>query len=145
MIGASVQARADEIADISLELPPEPKSVPRARSAVSELAASAGADVRAVALAVSEAVGNAVVHAFRDRDRGRILVRAATRGRVLVVTVKDDGVGMTPDFESPGLGVGAALISRLADETEIRSSDEGTTLRMTFPASADPTPGDARR
>ena len=132
-------ACADEIADISLELPPEPESVPRARSAVGELAEAAGADARAVALAVSEAVGNAVMHAFRGTDGGTIVVRAETEGPALAVTVRDDGVGMTPDFESPGLGVGTALISRLAADTRIRSSQEGTTVRMTFPIGADAT------
>lgn len=129
---------------MSLELPPEPASVPRARSAVSEVAASFGADVRAVALAVSEAVGNAVVHAFRGRARGTIFLSTVGRGAVLVVTVRDDGIGMTPDFDSPGLGVGAALISRLADDTEIQSSDEGTTVTMAFSANPDARRGEER-
>ena len=128
-----MQACSDEIADINLELPPEPQSVPRARSAVGELAEAAGADTRAVALAVSEAVGNAVRHAFRGRDGGTIVVCAGTEGLALAVTVRDDGIGMTPDLESPGLGVGTALISRLAADTQIRSSQDGTTVRMTFP------------
>ena len=55
--------------ELSLTFRAEPSSVPRARRALREFAAAAGAtvdQVDAVRLASSEAVTNAVLHAYRD-------------------------------------------------------------------------------
>ena len=93
---------------IELKLPPEPKSVSRARWAMRQFADRVGADADAVALAVSEAVSNAVLHAYRGA-KGMIAVCAelAADGRLLV-TVVDRGVGMKPDPHHGGMGTGAA-------------------------------------
>jgi anti-sigma regulatory factor (Ser/Thr protein kinase) len=120
--------------DLELELPPEPGSVVQARHAVRELARTVGSPEHEVALAVSEAVSNAVVHAFRHGREGSIQIRARRSGAELLVTVADDGVGMIPDLDSPGLGVGTSLISRLSDQATFESSDEGTTVTMRFKA-----------
>jgi anti-sigma regulatory factor (Ser/Thr protein kinase) len=50
------------------------------------------------------------------------------------VVVNDDGMGMSPRDDSPGLGLGLSLISRLADQTEYRTSADGRglALRMSF-------------
>ncbi len=51
----------------------------------------------------------------------------------LRVYVADDGIGMVPRFDSPGLGLGIPLISRLTDGFEVRSRPEGgTELCMRF-------------
>jgi anti-sigma regulatory factor (Ser/Thr protein kinase) len=42
----------------------------------------------------------------------------------LVVT--DDGHGMSPRPDSPGLGLGLPLIASLADKMEIRSPERGS-------------------
>ncbi len=120
--------------DFELELPPEPGSVAEARHAVRELARSVGSPEQEVALAVSEAVSNAVVHAFRRGKEGLIRVRAWRNRGELIVTVADNGVGMIPDLDSPGLGVGTSLISRLSDRATFESSDEGTAVTMRFKA-----------
>jgi anti-sigma regulatory factor (Ser/Thr protein kinase) len=122
--------------DVELELPPDSASVTRARHALIPLARQVGAAAEDVALAVSEAVGNAVVHAFRGAERGTISVRGAVGPDALVVTVADDGIGMMPNLHSPGLGLGASLISRLADEARFESSEEGTTITMRFDRSS---------
>lgn len=118
--------------EVELELPPDPGSVTKARHAVLDLARATGAPEQEVALAVSEAVGNAVVHAFRFGKVGSIHVCARTEGDVLVVTVSDNGVGMIPDVDNPGLGVGTSLISRLSREATFESSENGTTVTMRF-------------
>ncbi len=99
-----------------------------------ELARSVGSPEQEVALAVSEAVSNAVVHAFRRGKEGLIWVRAWRNRGELIVTVADNGVGMIPDLDSPGLGVGTSLISRLSDRATFESSDEGTAVTMRFKA-----------
>lgn len=122
-----------ESSEIELDLPVEPSSVTIARRAVRELSEQLGAPGEDVALAVSEAVGNAVVHAFRHREAGTISVTAAPRRDMLVVTVADDGTGMIPGAESPGLGVGLSLISQVSNDVRVQSSERGTTVSMSFP------------
>jgi anti-sigma regulatory factor (Ser/Thr protein kinase) len=123
---------------LQLTLPAESDSVGKARHAVADFARANGADPDDVGLAVSEAVSNAVIHAFRGRDPGRVDVRALVEGDRVVVSVSDDGVGVTPNPQSPGLGLGLALIGSLADGVELRRNGRpsGTTLIMRFPREA---------
>jgi len=95
-----------------------------------------------VRLAISEAVTNVVLHAFRTRDRpGTVTVSILVRPEGLAeIIVRDDGIGMSPRNDSPGLGLGLALISRMADETAFRkpAEGEGFELWMGFRLGADP-------
>lgn len=118
--------------DFSLELPPVEGSVAKARHAARRAAQTAGAAEQDVALAVSEAVGNSVVHGFRFGREGSIVVTAETTRDALVVVVRDDGVGMLPDLDRPSLGLGTSLISRLSTEATFESSETGTTVTMRF-------------
>ena len=130
----SGEALADD--ELELVLSPDPSSVVEARTAVAELARRSGAPEEDVRLAVSEAVGNAVVHAFRHCDTGTIIVSARPERGRLLVTVSDDGIGMTPNPDSPGLGFGIALIGKLADDVHFNSSGDGTVISMSFNAAA---------
>jgi anti-sigma regulatory factor (Ser/Thr protein kinase) len=117
---------------VELSLPSDSKSVGKARRAVAALARRLGAAESDVTIAVSEAVGNAVVHAFREGRSGSIRVFARQdRGRFLV-TVADDGIGMTPNPENAGLGFGIPLISKVCDDVRFSSSREGTKITMCF-------------
>ena len=125
-------------ASLSHSLPATADSVSRLRRAVAEFAYGHGASDRvleAVNLAVSEALTNVVVHAYRDAAApGPVLLVVAVRDDALTVTVADQGCGMTPRDDSPGLGLGLGLISRLADTFEIgpRAARPGVVLRMGF-------------
>src|SRR5699024_1660438 len=66
------RAMAMDGSNVQLDLPSAPPSIKRARDAVAALAETVGAPAADVKLAVSEAVTNAVVHAFRDRPPGTI-------------------------------------------------------------------------
>ena len=103
-----------------------------ARHAVRDLAKRAGAPVSDVQLAVSEAVSNAVSHAFRDRPPGQVRVEAWLEAGSLHVVVSDDGDGMRPNLESTGLGLGIMLITKLAENATFDSTDGGTTVTMCF-------------
>lgn len=117
---------------IRLELPADPDSVAAARHAMSELAGRLGCDAGAVRIAVSELVGNAVHHAYASRDRGPVLVLGqVVRGR-LVVTVADRGRGMGVRSDSPGLGVGLPVVSKLADDLRIDCDASGTAIAVSF-------------
>ena len=89
-----------------------------------------------LALAVSEAVTNSVVHAFRTRDPGHVTVCLdiePDQNRV-ELTVADDGDGMVPRPDTPGLGLGLPLIAQLAETFQICTPPQGTgtEIRMTF-------------
>ena len=129
MAGA-VAARAD------WELPAEPASVTLARGYIREFAESHGVrpeEVVDLTLAVTEAVTNAVIHAYIDREPGTIRVQAITGADELTVVVTDDGRGMQPRADSPGLGLGLPTIGRLAALVDLREPPGGgTELSMTF-------------
>ncbi|UGS36781.1 ATP-binding protein [Capillimicrobium parvum] len=98
-----------------------------------------------IAQAVSEACNNAVVHAYRtgDRspDRKAFRVVAERNGTAVSVTVSDDGDGMAPRSDSPGLGLGLPLIVTLSDDVEISppSLGTGTVVAMRFSGARDRT------
>jgi len=97
---------------LTVTYPADPESVAIARHALTAFAADAGADhrqVEAVRLAVSEAMTNAVLHAYRDAP-GDVRVTAALVSEELWVLVGDDGGGMEARPDRPGLGLGLALI-----------------------------------
>jgi stage II sporulation protein AB (anti-sigma F factor) len=110
-------------------------SVPSVRRGLTEFAAGCGASeerTESIRLAASEAVTNAVLHAY-DRSRGTIQVSASYVGGEFWVFVADDGTGLRPRGPHSGLGLGLALIAQLADEFQILSrSTGGTELRMQF-------------
>jgi len=123
-------------------LPAIPASVPVLRAAAADFVSGAGvgeAQVDAVKLAVSEAVTNAVMHAYVDAtEPGEVRLSTRMDGRTVHVTVSDDGIGMRPRLDSPGLGVGLPFIAETADTLDILSgAGSGTELRMTFGLPAD--------
>jgi anti-sigma regulatory factor (Ser/Thr protein kinase) len=127
-----MQGTSQERAELELTLPAEAASIPAARQAVAELAATMGAPVRDVKLAVSEAVTNCVVHAFRGGSEGTIRITARVQDGRLLVAIADDGTGMKPNLESPGLGVGISLITTVANDVRFDSSPAGLTVSMAF-------------
>ncbi len=112
-------------------------SVASLRRSVVEFAAGGGATARQcedVALAVSEALSNAVLHAYPDPSRpGMVAVDAWMSARWLHVVVSDEGVGMLPRAVPSGVpGRGLALIIRMTQRLEIEETGQGMRLRMTF-------------
>lgn len=111
-------------------------SVPRAREALSTFAQAAGASgdqLDSIRLAVSEAATNVVVHAYDEDHAGRIQLDAELSAGELWVLISDDGLGMRPQRQSPGLGFGLSLISQVCDDFEIAErSSGGLEVRMRF-------------
>jgi serine/threonine-protein kinase RsbW/stage II sporulation protein AB (anti-sigma F factor) len=92
----------------------QPDQVRVIRAEVRAFAVEHGAaDPNAVALAVSEAVTNAVVHAYVDApEPGEIEVVARRTGDdCLEILVSDAGRGMLPRPDSPGVGLGLPLVA----------------------------------
>jgi serine/threonine-protein kinase RsbW len=87
-----------------------------------------------IAVCVSEAMTNVVVHAYRDMPvPGQIDMVAELDGDSLTVRVSDQGHGLEPELDSVGLGLGLPLISKFSETSEITSSDQGgTEITMRF-------------
>jgi serine/threonine-protein kinase RsbW len=87
-----------------------------------------------VRLAVSEAVTNAVRHAYNGRDRGDVTGTAHVDDGTLRIVIADAGNGMREgSSDNPGLGLGLRLIARLSQMLEVVSNGTGTEIHMTFP------------
>lgn len=87
-----------------------------------------------IRLALSEAVTNAVVHGYVSaRVPGDVRVEVELDDLQVRVSVEDDGGGLKPRHDSPGLGIGLPLIAALAERMEADDSPSGgTRLRMWF-------------
>jgi serine/threonine-protein kinase RsbW len=129
--------RATDIERLELRAQASPTAVPGIRRAVVDFAALHGVgEGPDVALAVSEAVTNVVLHAYRNGDSGDVRVVVCAEPQRLVVVVRDYGCGMKPHPRSPGLGLGLSVIGRLTTEMNVERPDSGggTRLRMHFTA-----------
>ena len=98
-------------------------------------------EVNDIKTAVSEAVTNAIVHAYPDTI-GRVTMKLRVReGRLLEIVVKDRGVGIadverarTPLFTTGGeerSGMGFTIMESFMDTLKVRSAPgKGTTVTM---------------
>ncbi|HEU4462991.1 MAG TPA: ATP-binding protein [Solirubrobacterales bacterium] len=121
--------------ELDLTMPAEPASVPVLRHRAAEYAAEQGVDqpvVDDVALAVSEAVTNAVKYADAAEADGVVELGGAPRDGWLEVTVRDRGEGFGKG-STDGLGLGLSIIARLCSELTIVQEGDGTEVRMRFP------------
>jgi serine/threonine-protein kinase RsbW/stage II sporulation protein AB (anti-sigma F factor) len=122
----------------SWSAPASAESVVELRHAVVDFADEHGVPepcLSDISLAVSEAVTNAVVHAFRNGADGTVIASVSMSDAGWVeVRVTDNGSGMAPRNDSPGIGLGLPLIRHLADQFEHRRppSNTGTELWMRF-------------
>jgi serine/threonine-protein kinase RsbW len=111
--------------------PAQPPQVATIRRAVSAIARRRGADTETLIrleLAVSEAVTNVVLHAYRaPGSSGSVHVLACADHGLLDVRIRDTGGGMAPRPDSPGMGLGLSLMASECDHFEVRSADGGGT------------------
>ena len=130
-----------EAAILELRLPADVTSATAARRALTELTGSAHLDVDevAVALCVSEAVTNAVVHGYHCAAAAddAIELRAWEQDGGLCVVVRDHGRGLFVRDDSPGLGLGLPLMSAMADRFAFAPDAPGTRVEMWFGPAAD--------
>lgn len=85
-----------------------------------------------IAVAVSEAVGNVVRHAYPGEGTGRLDVEAQLEDSSIVVSVSDGGTGVTARVGRSHNGMGLPVIGRLADGVTVVSDNGGTRLSMRF-------------
>jgi anti-sigma regulatory factor (Ser/Thr protein kinase) len=80
-----------------------------------------------IGLVVSEALTNAAMHAYVGQAVGSVTLAASTARKSLHVTITDEGRGMIPRNDSPGVGLGVSVMGRLADGLEISTPGAGGT------------------
>lgn len=132
-MGSSVRASADWV------LLAEPSAVSQLRHRAVEFASTAGASdeaTEAIALAVSETVTNAVVHAYVGEQPGSVRVRCQVDGERCIVEVADDGAGIGPRSDSTGIGHGLAMVGAVVQALDIAPGPDrrGTVVTMVFGA-----------
>ncbi len=114
-----------------------PSAVPELRRRATEFVSIASGSeevTQAVALAVSETVTNAVVHAYNGQTRGQVSVSCHADGERFVLEVVDDGTGIWLRQDSPGIGHGLAMVGALAHALNIAPGPDGrgTAVTMAF-------------
>ncbi len=116
-----------------------------ARSAVAAFAASLNPtldELSDLRTAVSEAVTNAIIHAYDNRPTGQVFLRCEKRERTITVIVRDTGCGIEdvelarrpfytskPELERSGMGF--SVMEAFTDKITVLSHPrEGTTVTM---------------
>ena len=99
-------------------------------------------EVADVKTAVSEAVTNAVIHGYEEKE-GKVYLNCILEGDMVFICVEDTGVGMTdvkqamepfyttkPELERSGMGF--AFMEAFMDDIQVESKPgEGTKVTMT--------------
>jgi serine/threonine-protein kinase RsbW/stage II sporulation protein AB (anti-sigma F factor) len=107
-----------------------PDSVPVARHAVMRYLAEADTPdppLKDVGLVVSEGVTNVVNHAYQPGEEGEVRVYVEVHDEELQVVIEDQGRGMMPRPDSPGLGLGLPLIATVSERFDTRTQPDGGT------------------
>ncbi|SHJ77239.1 Histidine kinase-like ATPase domain-containing protein [Roseomonas rosea] len=104
-----------------------------------------------LSLLVTEAVGNAVEHAFPDDMRGTVWLTLATDGSAaeggeVTLTIRDDGIGL-PDRKDRPRGLGLQLMEGFAKQLggplvggRVEGEGGGTRWTVRFPVRENPAP-----
>lgn len=123
---------------LSLSVAPRADEIGGARRTVRSCAAEFGAaNPDGLAVAVSEAITNAVVHAYVGLAPTDIDVRVELTADAVVVVVADRGRGMQPRADSPGIGLGLPLIASLSQRFDVAPRPGGgTSLTLWFARAA---------
>jgi serine/threonine-protein kinase RsbW len=128
---------------VTLTFPAKPDYLVLSRLALSGLARAYPFDPDVLAdlkLAITEACGNAVRHAYDDKAQdGPVTVSFQVDGDTLEIVVEDRGSGLErPDQEwampeEPESGMGLAIIRAVVDELDVSRGEDGrgTVVRMT--------------
>ena len=87
-----------------------------------------------IALVLTEAADNVVVHAYRAGRPGPLYASAQLPGQTLIISVIDYGGGTGSRSQSPGAGLGLSIMDRLADDLLVVSNkpEPGTSVHAVF-------------
>jgi two-component sensor histidine kinase len=92
-----------------------------------------------IALLVNELIANAAKHAYKNETGGKIWIKVDRDARgTLVITVRDDGAGLPPDFDiSKAKGLGMRIVTSFAKQLSatlaVHSREPGTEFVLSMP------------
>ena len=137
MSGSRSSRREEVTLPLQARFPSRPDSLASIRDAVERVVRACGMDetaVQDIRIAVSEAATNAIIHGGAPEDAEVHLRVERLRGELLIV-IADQGHGMRPRTDSPGLGLGLPIISGFARRMEVisRGALGGAEVHMAFP------------
>ncbi|MGY1662009.1 SpoIIE family protein phosphatase [Geodermatophilus sp. SYSU D00705] len=127
--------RAETTEPVGLDLPAVPSSLPAVRRRLGGWLTALGMgeqDRVGVMVAVGEACANAVEHAYRGTEPGRVYVTAAVDvDGLLTVTVRDEGRWRPPDRDPGDRGRGLLIMRQLVDGVVLQG-EHGTTVTLSM-------------
>ena len=88
------------------------------------------------ALILNELVTNALTHAFPDGRTGTIDISVASKGNVVTMVIRDDGIGFSVDAPARNTGMGFRIVRTLAQQlggTLNVERRDGTIVTVSFP------------
>jgi len=116
-------------------LPAIPGSVPSMRRKLLEAISGRGFDEDAVGLAATEALTNAVRHAY-PASQGPVTLSVKQSADRLVVVVTDEGIGARSSTarrrSERGMGMGLPLLHELCASARVEPGSSGTVVTMGF-------------
>jgi serine phosphatase RsbU (regulator of sigma subunit)/anti-sigma regulatory factor (Ser/Thr protein kinase) len=127
LVARTVAAHAE---DLELHLPAISSSLATLRRALRQWLRANGADeddLIEILIAVGEAAGNAVEHAYGPSDADFDVIGSVSDGYA-TITVRDYGAWRPPRGKNRGRGT--LLMQQLMDDFEVRTAGDGTEVRM---------------
>ncbi|WP_448628074.1 SpoIIE family protein phosphatase [Geodermatophilus sp. URMC 64] len=128
--------RATSPEPVHLDLPAVPASLPGVRRRLGGWLADLGMgeqDRVGVMVAVGEACANAVEHAYRGQEPGRMYLRAGVDvDGVLTVSVRDEGTWRPPDRDPGDRGRGLLIMRQMVDRVVLQEEQHGTTVTLSI-------------
>ncbi|UCE20032.1 MAG: ATP-binding protein [Gemmatimonadota bacterium] len=126
-----------------LTIPSSLKWMPRVVTEIEKVVRDMGFDEETgdfLAIAVTEAVNNAIIHGNKGDARKKVHIRFEPRKDRIVMRITDEGGGFNPEkVEDPtdpkniskGSGRGLYILRTLMDKVDISSTSSGTTITLT--------------
>ena len=118
------------------QYPASAPSVPIARhDVIDALAAADFSDPKLqarVAIALTEATGNVVRHAYPNGQNEVMEVAVTKTPGGIAITITDHGVGMNGRIGLPGMGLGLSMMRSQSTSAEIHSDTSGTVVTLHF-------------
>jgi anti-sigma regulatory factor (Ser/Thr protein kinase) len=92
------------------------------------------AGIADIVLVVNEAATNCIEHAYRGLDPGPVRVEANHDQGQIIVDIADHGVWQPPPSQPSTRGRGLPIMHAVSEGVDVKSSPNGTTVRMKFDA-----------
>lgn len=128
---------------IKLQFNSLPENVSLARVVVANLVAQRDvtmSDLEEIKVAVSEAVSNAIIHGYQNKENELVTLEVKLSGDLLEIIIEDSGIGisdvekaMVPTFttESERMGLGFAFMKSFMEKVIVISEvDKGTKVTL---------------